>query len=367
MASDQDSPSAVSELYVCGYRSIRNLRLKLDRVNVLVGPNGCGKTNLYQSMVLLSAAAQGQLARALAEEGGMPSVLWAGPRKKGPVRLVLGFSTGDFHYELQCGLSVPGMSMFNLDPEVKEEHIWFTCRGKKAALLERDHGSVRARNAEGVFEAYPMALSNSESVLSQLREPHRFPELSMLRQEILSWRFYHHFRTDREAPLRQPQVGVRTTVLSHDGRDLAAALQTIVEIGDRVGLDEAIGKAFPGSSVEVVALENRFSVLMQMPGVQRPFEARELSDGTLRYLCLLAALMSPRPPDLLALNEPETSLHPNLFEPLAALIGRAARDSQVWITTHSQALAGYLARDLAITPTQLCNIDGETWIGAQPV
>ena len=77
--------------------------------------------------------------------------------------------------------------------------------------------------------------------------------------------------------------------------------------------------------------------------------------------------MSPRPPDLLALNEPETSLHPNLFEPLAALIGRAARDSQVWITTHSQALAGYLARDLAITPTQLCNIDGETWIGAQPV
>ena len=269
MASDQDSPSAVSELYVCGYRSIRNLRLKLDRVNVLVGPNGCGKTNLYQSMVLLSAAAQGQLARALAEEGGMPSVLWAGPRKKGPVRLVLGFSTGDFHYELQCGLPVPGMSMFNLDPEVKEEHIWFTYRGKKAALLERDHGSVRARNAEGVFEAYPMALPNSESVLSQLREPHRFPELSMLRQEILSWRFYHHFRTDREAPLRQPQVGVRTTVLSHDGRDLAAALQTIVEIGDRVGLDEAIGKAFPGSSVEVVAPENRFSVLMQMPATLR--------------------------------------------------------------------------------------------------
>src|SRR5256885_612046 len=68
--------------------------------------------------------------------------------------------------------------------------------------------------------------------LSQIIDPHLYPEISAIRNEILSWRFYHHFRTDLDSPLRQPQIGVQTTVLSHDGSDLAAALQTILEIGD---------------------------------------------------------------------------------------------------------------------------------------
>src|SRR5207245_2053957 len=82
-------------------------------------------------------------------------------------------------------------------------------------------------DAEGRRVVYPMALSKSESVLAQLREPHRFPQLSALREEFLGWRFYHHFRTDPQSAIRHPQVGVQTPVLSHDGSDLAAALQTI--------------------------------------------------------------------------------------------------------------------------------------------
>jgi len=72
----------VRELWVEGYRSIRSLQLDLTPVTVVVGANGSGKTNLYRAMRLLSAAAEGTLARSLADEGGMPSVLWAGPRKK---------------------------------------------------------------------------------------------------------------------------------------------------------------------------------------------------------------------------------------------------------------------------------------------
>ena len=79
-----------------------------------------------------------------------------------------------------------------------------------------------------------------------------------------------------------------------------------------------------------------------MPGILRPLEARELSDGTLRYLCLIAALLSPRPATLLALNEPETSLHPDLMQPLAELIVSAAQYSQIWLTTHSQELASMI-------------------------
>jgi predicted ATPase len=181
------------------------------------------------------------------------------------------------------------------------------------------------------------------------------------------WRFYHHFRTDAESPLRHPQVGVRTPVLSHDGRDLAAALQTINEIGMSEELHEAIRQAFPGASLEIEHDEDNgtFAVLLRMPGLKRPLRARELSDGTLRYLCLLATLLSPRPPALLALNEPETSLHPDLLEPLAHQMVNASRGSQLWVVTHSEKLAELVEKHSGESPIRLQLDNGETRVAGQ--
>jgi predicted ATPase len=133
-----------------------------------------------------------------------------------------------------------------------------------------------------------------------------------------------------------------------------------------LGLDDAVADAFPGGRVLVHADEMlRVGVRMQMPGIQRPLDASELSDGTLRYLCLVAALLSPRPPELLALNEPETSLHPQLLAPLGRLIARASRDSQLFVTTHSQELAQRIADNTAARTIQLELVDGETRIAGQ--
>ena len=102
-----------------------------------------------------------------------------------------------------------------------------------------------------------------------------------------------------------------------------------------------------------------------MPGLTRPLEATELSDGTLRYLCLLAVLMSPRPPTLLALNEPETSLHPDLLDGLAQLIVRVSRNSQLWVTTHSPRLAELIQRHSREPNIQLELVNGETRVVGQ--
>ncbi|WP_257454501.1 AAA family ATPase [Archangium lipolyticum] len=353
----------ITQLEVAGYRSVRKLVLPVGPLTVIVGPNGSGKTNLYRSLYLLSAAAEGRLAQVLAEEGGVPSVLWAGSRDKKPLRMTVGVSLDDLAYELSLGpvpTSPTDPTLFKLDPEVKEEHLWTVDGKRRAVLMERKDRTAFVRDSEGSRTTFPVQLWASESVLSQLAEPHRFPRLSELQRTLRMWRFYHHFRTDPDAPMRSPQVGVRTPVLAHDGRDLAAALRTIIEIGDHEALERALSDAFPGSRLEVQAPQGRFSLFLHQPGLLRPLAARELSDGTLRYLCLLAALLSPRPPAFLALNEPETSLHPDLLEPLGRLIVDASMHSQVWVTTHAEPLAQAIAKRSRAEPLRLTKELGAT-------
>jgi len=207
---------------------------------------------------------------------------------------------------------------------------------------------------------YPMQLSFTESVLSQLKEPHLYPVLSGLRETICQWRFYHHFRTDAHSPIRYPQIGIRTPVLDNEGIDLAAALQTIIEVGDEDALYSAIDEAFPGSRLFIQVNQGQFSIQLAQPGIKRPLDAKELSDGTLRYLCLIAALLSPRPPKFLALNEPEMSLHPDLMAPLANLIKNAAGQTQIWVTTHSKALVKHLSEYFPESTLCLYKSKGET-------
>src|SRR5690606_16018935 len=139
-------------------------------------------------------------------------------------------------------------------------------------------------------------------------DPQRAPEILAVREQIRGWRFYDGFRVDAEAPARRPQVGTRTEVLSGDGHDLAAAIQTIFEVGDSVGLQDSVADAFDGSRVDVAWEGGLCDVAVHQPGMLRTLRGSELSDGTIRYLLLVAALHTPRPPELMVLNEPETSL-----------------------------------------------------------
>jgi len=345
---------------VAGYRSLKRISLELAPLTVVAGPNGAGKTNVYRALHLLHAAATGTLAQAVLDEGGLPSLLWAGGRqKKERARVELEVRWDELAYSLSIGLEPPP-TRFPFDPHIKDERV----RYEGVELCQRGEGSATARDAEGNRATFAYTLDHAQSLLAQLVEPHRFPVLSTLTRELAGWRFYHHLRSDAEAPSRRPRMGVRTTVLAGDGRDLAAAIATIYDIGDGARLDAHVERAFPGSHLEFSGdgRAAQFAVAMRVPGMHRALEASELSDGTLRYLCLVAALLSPRPAPLLVLNEPETSLHPDLFAPLGELILDAARRSQLLVTTHAAALVAQLSKARDVRMVELRRDAAETLI-----
>lgn len=331
--------------------------LPLRQLTVVTGANGTGKSSLYRSLQLLADCGRGEIIGSLARQGGLQSAMWAGPenltgaRRTGaaqgtvrtrPVSIELGYASTDFGYLVDLGLPIPRDSAFNRDPEIKREAV-FTGPALRpsATLVRRTRPVVEARSDSGRgFEGFSRSLPTYRSVLSEF--PGRFPELGAVRDTLRGWRFYDGFRVDMLAPARQPQIGTRTTVLANDGSDLAAAIQTIIETADDT-LDKVVAAAFDGAAVAVAVRDGIFELQVQQSGMLRPLRAAELSDGTLRFLLWAAALLSPEPPALMVLNEPETSLHPDLIAPLATLIRAAAAKTQVVVITHASALVDYLA------------------------
>jgi predicted ATPase len=383
----ESKAQALTHLAVTGYRSLQQLTLPLASLTLVCGANGSGKSNLYRSLALIAAAARGDLIAALAAEGGLPAVFWAGPerttaamrRGEQPVqgsgqrregaRLRLGIAGTTLSYAIELGYRADDhTSAFVLDPEIKREWIWAGGPFHPRSLLVQRSGAVVERYGEG-GRSQPIALEVSphESLFTAVSDPLEAPEVFQLRRTILSWRFYDSFRTDRQAPARSGRIATRTSSLAADGGNLASAVQTILEIGDRGAFQAAIADAFPGCQLTVDTTAPIFRLQLHQPGLLRPLDAMELSDGTLRYLLLTAALFSPRLPPLLVLNEPENSLHPDLLAPLARLIGGVAERAQVWVVAHAEALISALEATPGCTLLRLERELGATVLPGQSV
>src|SRR6201996_1977232 len=290
---------------VHGYRSLRDLILPLGQLTVITGANGSGKSSVYRSLRLLADVAQNAVIASLAREGGLPSMFWAGPEKisrsvrqgthaveglakRSSASLKLGFGSDTYGYSIDLGYPPPPPppTMFGLDPRVKRECIWHGSVYRRAsAPVDRRNNFVwlsTTKDEEPVM--LTQHLADTDSMLASVADPQRAPEMLAVREAVRCWRFYDHFRTDSESPARMAQIGTWTPVLQHDGSNLAAALQTIMEIRSDNALSSTLEDAFPGSRLSIEDRNGRFDLQLRQHGLLRPLSAAELSDGTLRYI-----------------------------------------------------------------------------------
>jgi predicted ATPase len=345
----------ISILSIRNYRSLRDVCFELSPLTVITGPNGSGKSNIFRALNLLKAAALGRFAESLAAEGGMPGALFAGPEsinreqaaagiirgsaRQHRIELALGLELNELRFELITGLPPQTSheeSFFTHDPDIKSEQLWRGKRMPKNTLLARKAMAMSAGDGA-------TGLSSHESMLWQLADHSNHPELAETRSALTRLRLYHGFATEAHSVIRQLRIGFRSDYLNDDGSNLSSVIANIQMIGDIQAFDDAIVQAFPGAKVRIERDgSGRFHLLWQQFGLLRALTVAELSDGTLRYLCLLAALHAPRASDVMAFNEPELSLYPELLAPLAKQFRLASQRSQIIVVSHAEILVNAL-------------------------
>jgi predicted ATPase len=340
----------ILQLEIEGYRSLRRQEWKPGHLNVVIGPNGSGKSNLLSVIEMLGHCANGRLGKFVQREGGMAPLVWDGQAEQIRVRAKMSpidpyrDETRDaLTYDVTLG-RLGTSSAYRIAYEVLGNFykVELGEQEQPFKLLERDprHAVVFSMEDQR-FEAPPDSVAEEEPLLSAAGGPFAANQFAgRFRDEVAAWGVYQGFHTHREAPVRQPAVARSETRVQPDGQNLVSVLHTLYT-GDRDfknELNTAMRSAFSDDFEELVfppAADQRVQLRVRWKSLHREQSAADLSDGTLRFLYLLAIFANPKPPALMAIDEPETGLHPSMLPIVAEYARDAANRTQVILTTHS--------------------------------
>ncbi len=358
------------ELEVGGYRSLKQVVWKPGALNVLIGPNGSGKTNLARVLEFMAVCARGGLADHIQKEGGFSSMLWDGrasqirlrvttsvPGAIHPLKkiLVTGKDPDSVTYEIEIGKrSYSGIPFGVITKELLNKNYADDkeCADHEpAVLLERNliEASIYDETSKAMKKA-EKDLASDTTVLSL--NPPPFPqndEIGEFQSELDSWTIYQDlwprvYSSDWsgqvQPSIRIPSVVRTETRLASDGRNLLNFLHTVYQDNREFEreINAAMQAAF-GNDFERInfaqAGDNRIQLRIRWKSLERDVSAADLSDGTLRFLFLIAVLANPSPPPLIVIEEPEIGLHPKMLPIIAEYAVDAALRTQVIFTTHS--------------------------------
>lgn len=363
----------IQELRIAGFRSLRDVTWQPGRLNVVIGPNGSGKSNLLRALALLQQSALGELPQEILRWGGIAPLLWDGAVqeiswtvKADPPGDAAGRINEALTYELRLR-QLGGTSAYRIEHE-QLASCSVGGAGQEAepkTFLERRPGNaVMFDFQERKLVAHEGSVPDDQTLLSLMAGPFGDAHVRAFRDVLTSWSIYHDVHVDQQAPLRQASVARMERRVAADGQNLIPVLHTLYTGSrdfKRVA-DEAMRAAFSDDYEEIVfppAADQRVQLRVRWRSLRTEQSAADLSDGTIRFLLLLAILGSPSPAALIAIDEPEVGLHPSMLPIVAELAADAAERSQVILTTHSDQFLDAFTGEPPVTTVAHWQ-DGET-------
>jgi predicted ATPase len=348
----------IKQLDVKGYKSLKDVSWTPGDLNVVIGQNGTGKSNLLRVIELIAASAQGRLSKYIQAAGGMGAIVWDGVAPAIVIRLI--FEQLKYEYEMQLA-RLGQSSLYRVQSELLTGSDPLKDELLSIKYIERIAG-------QDFYLYLPFDQLKKEEISQEetlLSVP--FPlnqDVSMFRDELNQMPVYHDLNAGQDSKIRQAVVASFEKRVEPDGQNLVSVLHTLYT-SDREfkrNIDSAMRAAFGGDYEELVfppAADQRVQLRVRWRTLKREQSAADLSDGTLRFLLLLTILASPDLPSLIAIDEPETGLHPAMLPIIAEFAVDAAMRTQVIFTTHSpQFLDAFTETKPATTVAKWA--DGET-------
>ena len=330
--------------------------LALGPLNVLIGPNGSGKSNLIHVFSLLRAAAT-DLSHALEDNGDTSDWIWEHNDADAMVVATFAADGEDarFKYELAFGEQAKATV-------VQRERL--AVDGAAVLVRDAEVGGTQFRAVDG--KPYEQRCLVGQTALAVVDDGFWYPDVHRTREWFADLSIYRDWAIGRLAPARRAQKpSSGSAVLNNDAGNLGLVLNRLAQSHDeKARLLDALRQVYDDiSDFRVVIEHDSVKIMLREGGVEIP--AARLSDGTLRYLCLLAILCHPRPPAVVCLEEPELGLHPDILPGLADLLKDASNRCQLIVTTHSDALVDKLSPESVVIcekhdgQTRMNRLDGE--------
>lgn len=364
----------ITRIAIKGYRSLKDVVWEPGKLNIIIGPNGTGKSNLLRFFELLVAASSGKLARYLQKAGGIRPLLWDGKADSISFQLQLTLPALDNdHWEDSYSYDVL-LRPVGLEGDylVESESLNVLVQNSMPngnelkSLLNRDRQSVTIYDLAGKELIVPEdSFSKRELVLATAANPFAGNRMINAFQKALStFTIYHDLNIHQDSLLRQPVISRYETTITPDGQNLVSVLHTLYTESRsfKSAIDSAMQVAFGSEYEELLfppAADQRVQLRVRWRSLEREQSAADLSDGTLFFLLLMAILNNPRPPLLIAIDEPETGLHPGMLTVVAEHAVDASCRSQIILTTHSSLFLDAFSDQKPVTTVAQWH-DGET-------
>lgn len=346
-----------------GKRFIRTMRLQnllsygdedeeieLQPLNVLIGANTSGKSNLIEAIGLLKATPT-DLTAPIRKGGGVSDLLWKGQKEitTAKIEVTIDYPEGLIPLRYRMGLSVVGQKLELVDEAVEnersypgEDDVYFYYRYQQGRPVLNIKTAVEGQRSQRSLHRDNLILD--QSVLSQRKDPDQYPELTYLGNQFSQISLYRDWHIGRNSEPRLPQkADLPEHPLLEDGSNLGLVLNNLqYQVGSRKIIEKLKTFYQEAEELSVKIYGGTVQIFIREEGLIQPIPATRLSDGTLRYLFLLALLLDPTPPPLICIEEPEIGLHPDMMSTIADLLVEASERTQLIVTTHSEALVSSL-------------------------